>query len=192
VRPEPTIADLVRRARRGEAEAARALYEAHVDSVYGACLAFSRGDATLAADLCQESFATALAHLPELAEPAAFPGWLKTICRRTCLRQAERWRAERATLSRLATEPRPSHRDADRVERIVAEVIAACPEPGQRQAAARFYGDPPSTTEQIAQELGISRTAVTTRLHRFRTWARATMLGRLAEAMDAAPEEGPP
>ena len=45
-------------------------------------------------------------------------------------------------------------------------------------------------TKEIAETLGISQTAVTTRLHRFRTWARQRMLGRLAEALEDAPVDG--
>ncbi len=182
--PEPTVAGLVRRARRGDAAAARALYERHAAAVWGSCRAFARGDEALAADLAQEAFAHAFAHLDQLEEPAAFPGWLRTITRRTCLRHAERRRREREGVVALARQPRLDGGRSEVPAAIVREVIAACPDPGLREAARLFYTEPPHGTLEIAERLGISRTAVTSRLYRFRAWARAHMLERLLEAAE--------
>jgi len=180
----PAPADLVPRARRGDRAAARDLYESHVGAVYGYCVAFTRGDREAAEDLCQDTFVAAFSSLESLEDPARFAGWLKTITRRTCLRQAERRRSERRAVLRLAREPAPASHDGGRAARVVAEVIAACPDPTLRRPAELFYGDPPLQTGEIGARLGISRTAVTTRLHRFRGWARRRMITRLAEALE--------
>jgi RNA polymerase sigma-70 factor, ECF subfamily len=179
-----TITDLVHRARDGDRGACQALYESHLSAIWGMCRAFARGRQELAADLCQDAFTTAFSQLDSLHDPERFSGWLKTITLRTCLRWAERQRTEAAALRRLADEPSPAASHTEHRAKVVADVIEACTDDALRQPAELFYGDPPLSTEDIATQLGLSRTAVTTRLHRFRTWARQRMLGRLAEALE--------
>ena len=174
---------LVTRAKRGDTAAFRQLYEDHVDAVFGYCLAFSRNNRDMAHDLCQETFATAFTKLGDLREPARFSGWLRTITRRACLRWASHHQVEKKALEQLEHEPRAKNQP-DRVAEIVAEVIAACPHDQLREAALLFYTDPPHTTAMIGEKLELSQTAVTTRLQRFRAWARRSMLARLAEAME--------
>jgi RNA polymerase sigma factor (sigma-70 family) len=180
----PDVASLVSRASRGDSAACRALYDAHIDATFGACLAFARGDRDVAADLCQEAFVTAFSRLGDLRDPASFPGWLRTLARRTCLRWAGRRRTEAEAVERMGREPTAQSRFPEAALALVPEAIAACPDAGQRAAAALFYGDPPRSTTEISRELGISQTAVTTRLMRFRAWVRAHLLARLLDAME--------
>jgi len=184
---DPGIPRLVHRARAGDPAAQESLYTTHVDAVFGYCLAFARGDRARAQDLTQESFARALSALDDLRDPERFSGWLMTITRRACLRWVEGQQRERKVLTLMAREP--TTRDGDEAHLItaVAEVIAACPDPGQRQAAALFYSTPGHTTQQIADQLGLSRTAVTTRLHRFRSWLKRRKLGQLIDALEGSP-----
>lgn len=177
----------VLRARQGDRWAQQALYEQHVDQVFGFCLRFCRGDREAAQDLTQEAFVRAFTALPELRDPQAFPKWLMTTTRRCCLRWIERRQAEAEAVRRMEHEPRFGTARGEEAQRIVAEVIDACPDPKLREAALLFYREPPHTTEEIAERLGLTRTAVTTRLMRFRDWARQRMLGRLATALE---EEG--
>jgi len=181
--PSPTPLCVVR-AQAGDRAAQRALYEEHAGRVYGYCLAFCRGDREAARDLSQEAFARALGALPELHDPAAFPAWLMTTTRRCCLRWIERKQAERAALERMALEPPPAGPRTERASAIVAEVIEACPDENLRETARLFYREPPHGTAEIAALLGLTQTAVTTRLLRFRAWARQRMLGRLANALE--------
>ncbi len=180
------LARRVERARGGDPRAARKLYDDHIAMVYGTCVAFCRGDTVTASELTQESFARAFEHLGELREPDRFSGWLQAITRRCCLRWAEGRRQEREALEALSREPTAVPRREDAVAEIVAEVIEACPDPALRQTATLFYRPPPHTTAEIAEQLGLSQTAVTTRLHRFRTWAKRRMLRRLANALEEA------
>ena len=90
---------------------------------------------------------------------------------------------ERAALALYADEPAPTRSSIDHTVQVVARVITACPDADLRQTAALFYRDPPHSTQEIAEHLGISRTAVTSRLYRFRAWARKHMLARLASAL---------
>ena len=184
--PAP-ISLVVARASRGDSAAQRVLYEQNVDQVFGFCLRFCRGDREAAQDLTQEAFVRAFTALPNLRDGQAFPKWLMTTTRRCCLRWIEHKQREAAAMEQVAHEPRPSPARGDRAQRIVAEVIAACPDPKLREAALLFYREPPHTTDEIAARLGLSRTAVTTRLMRFRAWAKKRMMGRLAAALE---EEG--
>jgi RNA polymerase sigma-70 factor (ECF subfamily) len=181
--PSPTPLNVVR-ARAGDRAAQRALYEEHVGRVFGYCLSFCRGDREAARDLTQEAFAQALGALRDLQDPAAFPAWLMTTTRRCCLRWIERRQTERAALERLALEPPPAGPRTERATGIVAEVIEACPDANLRETARLFYREPPHGTAEIAALQGLSQTAVTTRLLRFRAWARQHMLGHLASALE--------
>lgn len=178
------VSELVVATRRGDADAARLLYERHVDATWGYCLAFARGDRPLARDLAQETFATAFSRLDELRDPAAFPGWLRQITRRVCLRWVKRRQVEQAALVRLAAEPHATTRREGDTATVVAELIASCPDEGLRAAAELFYREPPHSTAAIGELLGISRTAVTSRLHRFRAWAREQLLEALGPALE--------
>jgi RNA polymerase sigma-70 factor (ECF subfamily) len=188
------IPHVVLRARAGDPKACRELYDANVDRVYGFCLAFCRGDRERAADLSQETFVRAFRALSSLEDPVAFPAWLISIARRCCLRHADATARERAALSRFALEPtnEPSRPDAprlrpDEVTRLGREILAQCPDEALRETATLFYGDPPHSTREIADRLGISETAVTTRLSRFRDQARRRLLARLARSLEDLP-----
>ncbi len=184
--PNPVPFD-VAAARTGDRAACRRLYDTHIDAVFGFCLRFCRGDRATASDLSQDAFAAAWSHLDDLRELDRFSGWLMMITRRTCLQWASRRRREKQALTDLHAEPNPRSTDRERSAKVVAEVVAACPDPALREAAQLFYIDPGHTTDAIAEQLGMSRTAVTTRLYRFRAWAKKRMLGRLADALEEAP-----
>ncbi|HJN73106.1 MAG TPA: sigma-70 family RNA polymerase sigma factor [Myxococcota bacterium] len=184
---QPDLPILVRRAQSGDREAFRLLYLEHVERVHGYCLAFCRGDHAAASDLSHESFVKALASLDALADPAAFPGWLMSITRRPCLRFVERRSTEKRVLQLHAEEPRAGGlRDSAPLVRAVRQVIEAFPDASAREAARLFYREPPHTTLEIAEHLGISQTAVTSRLHRFRRWVKRHMLSRLAATLEEA------
>ena len=78
-----TTATLVVAARDGDAAAVRCLYVRFARVVHGVLLGYvQHADAD---DLTQDVFQTALQRLPELREPAAFPGWLLRIARNAAL-----------------------------------------------------------------------------------------------------------
>ena len=79
--PKLQEATLVRAAQSGDRAAFGALYEEYGRLIHGVLLAHvSYQDAE---DLMQEVFMKALRQLSTLREPAAFPGWLIAIARRT-------------------------------------------------------------------------------------------------------------
>jgi RNA polymerase sigma-70 factor, ECF subfamily len=82
---EPRIqeAALVRAAQNGDRAAFGVLYQQYERLVHGILLAYvSYHDAE---DLMQDVFVKVMERLPALREPAAFPGWLIAIARRTAI-----------------------------------------------------------------------------------------------------------
>jgi len=70
--------ELITRAVAGDEAAARALYDAHVDRVFGLAYRLA-GDRDLAEELVQEAFLRAFDHLAGFRGEAAFSSWLHAI-----------------------------------------------------------------------------------------------------------------
>ena len=81
--PRTSEAALVRAAQNGDRAAFGALYEQYGRLVHGILLAYV--SPCHAEDLMQDVFVKAMERLPALREPAAFPGWLMAIARRTAI-----------------------------------------------------------------------------------------------------------
>jgi RNA polymerase sigma factor (sigma-70 family) len=75
----------VRRASGGDVKAFVHLTRQFQHMVFGAALALVN-DFHQAEDVVQEAFVAAWSALPSLADPAAFPGWLRGIVRRQAFR----------------------------------------------------------------------------------------------------------
>src|SRR3954471_19099087 len=82
---------LVRRAAKGEVQAFVDLTRRFQHVAFGSALAQVR-DFQQAEDIVQEAFVAAWTGLPSLAEPAAFPGWLRGIVRHHAFRVLRRKR----------------------------------------------------------------------------------------------------
>jgi RNA polymerase sigma-70 factor (ECF subfamily) len=81
IEPRLQEAALVRAAQKGDRVAFGTLYQEYGRLIHGVLLAHvAYQDAE---DLMQDVFVKALKQLPNLREPAAFPGWLIAIARRT-------------------------------------------------------------------------------------------------------------
>jgi RNA polymerase sigma-70 factor (ECF subfamily) len=81
IEPRLQEATLVRAAQKGDRAAFGTLYQEYGRLIHGVLLAHvAYQDAE---DLMQDVFVKALKQLPNLREPAAFPGWLIAIARRT-------------------------------------------------------------------------------------------------------------
>ena len=89
--PEPGVAELVARARRGEAGAFDQLVRRHLRAAYAVALAVL-GRPADAEDVAQEAFVAALERLDDCREPARFSGWLVRIVRNRALHALERRR----------------------------------------------------------------------------------------------------
>jgi RNA polymerase sigma-70 factor, ECF subfamily len=150
------LATVVAAARRGDRGAFAELYHRFHRAVHGVVLARVRyADA---ADLVQDVFAAALERLPQLGEPAAFPGWIMSIARH---RAIDHVRAAKPT-DELPELPACASRGAE-----VAQVLAALralPEAYQETMILRLVEG--LTGPEIAEQTGLSPGSVRVNLHR--------------------------
>ena len=167
-----------------------ALTRQHQDSVYRQMLRVC-GNREDAEDVLVEALLKAYRHLDQLRESAAFRGWLAQIARRVCWQLKEREALlPLLQLSTLGEEGReiagseltPEGQLARRqMKQLLEEATAALPPLYRAVYQLRDLEDRPG--EEVAAQLGISRAAMKSRLHRARDLVRthldaALMRGR--------------
>ena len=86
---------LIERARRGDASAHRALYDAHVEQIYRLTYRLT-GVEHLARELTQDTFVRAFAGIDGFREESAFGTWLHAIAVSVSLNELKRLKRERA------------------------------------------------------------------------------------------------
>lgn len=168
------------------------LVEKHKKMVYG--IAWSHlGDSDLSEDAAQETFIKAYTYLGTLREPEKFQGWLARIARNVCKTLRRRVKREDAFKQRLAviesTETAPSVDERESLTRQLWESFADLPAL-HREALTIFYIEGKSVAETAAV-LGISETALKTRLHRARVALREQLEQKLEDSLsDLQPSKG--
>jgi RNA polymerase sigma factor (sigma-70 family) len=85
MRDDPTVVDLVTRARDGEKNAWDELVERYAPLVYSICRRYRLAQPDID-DVGQSVWLRLVEHLPGLREPAALPGWIATTTQRECFR----------------------------------------------------------------------------------------------------------
>jgi RNA polymerase sigma factor (sigma-70 family) len=176
-------ADLVARARAGDADAYAALLRRHQPALARAC-ARMLGDPVAAADVAQDAALVGWLQLDRLREPERFGAWLAGIGRMLALRELRERAGARDRLTPDGALPdRPAEGREDPVERALAgeraaELAAAISSlpPGQRDAVVLFHlADLPQ--DAVAARLGTAPGAVRTRLHKARAALRVRLRG---------------
>ena len=150
------LGSVVLAARRGDRVAFGELYRRFHRAVHGVVL--SRVPYGEAADLVQETFAIALERLPQLADAAAFPGWLMSIARNKAI---DHIRA-RKPVDELVDVPVAAPRTAE-----IAEVLGALrdlPDAYRETLIMRLVEG--LTGPEIAEQTGLSPGSVRVNLHR--------------------------
>ena len=150
------LATVVVAARRGDRAAFAELYRRFSRAVHGVVLARVRYSD--AADVVQDVFAIALERLPQLGEPAAFPGWILAIARN---RAVDHVRGQKPT-DELSDLPVEAPRAAE-----LAQVLGALrelPEAYQETMILRLVEG--MTGPEIAEQTGLSPGSVRVNLHR--------------------------
>jgi RNA polymerase sigma-70 factor, ECF subfamily len=170
-----------------------ALANDHKDAVYRQMIRVC-GNREDAEDVLIEALLKAHRHLGQLQHVVAFRSWLAQIARRVCwqLKQREAL-LPLLQLSMMEDEGReiPSgeasaeHRETMReVKAMLHEAVAKLPREYREVYELRDVGDLPG--EAVAQRLGISLTAMKSRLHRARELVRqqldAALLGKPRES----------
>ena len=158
---EPTVSDLVARAKDGDRQAWDALVERYAPLIWSICRRHRLGRAD-ADDVGQSVWLRLIDQLDRVRDPAALPGWLATTARRECLRVLCATQGPRATLYPLDVESLPDERIGLADQKLLAaerhaalrEAFGQLPPNGQ-QLMALLIADPPLPYADISAQLGI-------------------------------------
>ena len=147
-------------ARAGDRRAFAELYRRFSRAVHGAILA--RAPFRDTADLVQDVFALALARLPQLVQPEAFPGWLLAIARN---RATDHVRAKRIPVEQLDDVPSESSgvRASLEVQRVLT-ALRTLPDAYRETLVLRLVEG--LTGPEIAAQTGLAPGSVRVNLHR--------------------------
>jgi RNA polymerase sigma factor (sigma-70 family) len=172
------LAHLVRRAGQGDVDAFVALTHRFQHLAFGSALALVR-DFQLAEDIAQEALVAAWSALPTLADPAAFPGWLRAIVRHHAFRMLRRPHLPTVPLAEAADlageAPAPDQVLAQRQQEAAA--LAALAElPARIREPATLLYVHECSQQDIAVFLDLPITTVNNRLHAARTQLKQRML----------------
>ena len=158
---DPTVSDLVARAKDGDKRAWDALIERYAPLIWSICRRYQLADAD-ARDIGQNVWLRLVDQLGTLRNPAALPGWLATTARRECLRVLCATQGPRATMYALDVESLPDERAGVADQGLLAaERHAALREafdqlpPNGKQLISLLIADPPLPYADISARLGI-------------------------------------
>lgn len=178
---------LVRRARKGDVDAFVELTRRFQHFAFGLALAQVH-DFQQAEDIVQEAFLAAWSGLATLAEPSAFPGWLRGIVRHHAFRVLRRKRLPAVPLAEgedvLSDDP-----SAERIleqRREASAALAAISElPASLREPATLFFVHECSHQDVATFLGLSVATVNNRLHAARTRLKQRMLTMVTDTLHA-------
>ena len=154
---------------------------------FGSALAHV-GDFQKAEDIVQEAFVAAWLALPTLAEPAAFPGWLRGIVRHQAFRVL-RGNHTHTVLLTEAEELPSDEQPADYIleqRRQAAAALAAISElPDALREPATLFFIHECSHQDIATFLGLSVTTVNNRLHAARSRLKRRIVKMVSTTLNA-------
>lgn len=175
----------VLRAVRGEQAAYGQLFRLLAPSVRRLVLGFSALDMDEVDDVVQETFARAFRSLAGLQQPRMFEAWLFTIARNRALSALDRKQAKDNAIASLRDQAEPAigaFPEALLVERdigLVRRLISALPEGEEKKTVELFYVQGELSAREIAEQLGVGKSAVTMRLERFRSRIKRELLQQI-------------
>jgi phenylalanyl-tRNA synthetase alpha chain len=176
----PTDEILVKSALLGDKDAFGKLVEKYSSAVYGMAYHIV-GNFADAQDLAQEAFITAYLKLHQLEDHAKFAGWLRAITVNICKMGLRKRKEEISSLEEIDerkisnVQPSPEDNLIAKEERdMVMKAVASLPEES-RLAVTLYYMDG-MTYEEIANFLGVTRSAIDSRLQRARKRLKREML----------------
>jgi RNA polymerase sigma-70 factor (ECF subfamily) len=177
---------LVNRAKRGSADAFRALVEAYKERLFAFVWRMVR-DHHEAEDICQAAFVKAYEALDSYSERYAFSTWLFTIGYRLCLNSLRRKKAyagevDFGRVGDADTDAPRALANSEAARRLRDAIWAAVEQlkPPQRSSILLFYREGKSC-EEIGRVLSMPTVTVKSHLHRARAKLRATLSAALVE-----------
>jgi RNA polymerase sigma-70 factor, ECF subfamily len=179
------LVELVDQAARGEETAQRELYRRFKPAVVRLAGAFAFLDRDEVEDVVQETFIRAFQALPRLRDKASFPLWLLSIARNRARSRLEA-RARETRVHEMAVfgSPNavphfPAALQSEREEEVVRQLIDELPDGPEKQTVWLFYVKGNLSAREIAEQLGVGKSAVTMRLERFRGRVKRELLRRV-------------
>jgi RNA polymerase sigma-70 factor (ECF subfamily) len=185
---EPDDASLVAGALAGDGRAQRTLYDRYRPQVWRLARAFADLDVDDVDDVVQEAFVRAFRSLGTLKDSGRFAPWLLTIARNRSLSRLARRRAGSELAEELTREAEataagdvelPDPEAGAEVE-VVRRVIAELPEGPEKETVRLFYLEGELSAREIAERLGVGKSAITMRLERFRAKVKRRVLAEVA------------
>jgi RNA polymerase sigma factor (sigma-70 family) len=176
---------LVRRAAEGDLPAFVELTRRFQHFAFGSALALV-GDFHHAEDVVQEALVAAWSSLPRLADPAAFPGWLRSIVRHHAFRAVRRKHLEELPLEAaavVASGDAPTDERIEQRQQIHAVLAAITELPARLREPATLFYMHECSHQDIALFLGLSATTVNNRLHAARSKLKERMLTMVSETL---------
>jgi RNA polymerase sigma-70 factor, ECF subfamily len=180
---------LVARASAGDHPAWRELYAAHAPVVRRLCLGFGSLTADEIEDCVQETFVRAFQSLHSLRNEESLRPWLLSIARSRCLQRLGGRAVEQKALDRFSHDPAvggasprfdPELATRDARALMVREMIESLPTGPERETIELFYLKGELSARQIADQMGVGKSAITMRLERFRARAKRRLAAGLA------------
>jgi RNA polymerase sigma factor (sigma-70 family) len=178
---------LVRRAAEGDLPAFVELTRRFQHFAFGSALALV-GDFHHAEDVVQEALVAAWSSLPRLADPAAFPGWLRSIVRYHAFRAMRRKHLEQLPLEAAAAVASGDSASDERIEQrqqIHAALAAIGGLPARLREPALLFYVHECSHQDIALFLGLSATTVNNRLHAARSRLKERMLTMVSQTLQS-------
>ena len=160
IRGDPSVTDLVTRARKGDKQAWDALVERYAPLVWSICRRYRLGNADTS-DVGQNVWLRLVEQLDKIRDPAALPGWLATTTRRECCRTLREARRRQVAGHVLDVENIPDPRSGIAEELLLAEYHTALREafdhlpPSCQQLITLLMADPPVPYAEISARLDI-------------------------------------
>lgn len=181
-------AALVAAAAAGGAAAQRAIYDKYRPLVFRVARSFAEFDVDDVEDVVQETFVRAFQGLRRLQDPERLGPWLLTIARNRALTRLARHRARHEVVVDLKREAEAMGQEAAEMPdpeaglevQLVRRIIADLPEGAEKETVNLFYVEGNLSAREIADRLGIGKSAVTMRLERFRAKVKRRVLAEVA------------
>ena len=181
-------AALVAGAAAGGGPAQRAIYDKYRPLVFRVARSFAEFDVDDVEDVVQETFVRAFQGLRRLQDPERLGPWLLTIARNRALTRLARHRARQEVVVDLKREAEAMGREAEEMPdpeaglevQVVRRIIADLPEGAEKETVNLFYVEGNLSAREIADRLGIGKSAVTMRLERFRAKVKRRVLAEVA------------
>jgi RNA polymerase sigma-70 factor (ECF subfamily) len=187
------LARQLQASREGDEASTRALFERYRPRVLRLLDSMGSLDADEQEDVAQDTFARAFRSLGSLTDPSRFEAWLYAIARnraRTALERRqnrERTREQLREETDLTVEPVPASLQVEVEAAMVRELIEALPPGPERETVYLFYVEGSLSTREIAERLGVGKSAVTMRLERFRARVKRDVVLRTLKLRGALP-----